>query len=74
MEPSWLLKLIQATDPHLVGNDNAKAKVAAIIDGTGSLGAAIGPLIAGAVSEYVSYGHSVHLHVHCRYMCVHVIQ
>ena len=28
--------------------------VAAIIDGTGSLGAVIGPLIAGAVSEYVS--------------------
>ncbi|KAL5499921.1 hypothetical protein EMCRGX_G011393 [Ephydatia muelleri] len=41
-----------ATDPLLVGNDNAKATVAAIIDGTGSLGAAIGPLIAGAVSEY----------------------
>ena len=43
----------QGTHKSLKRNDNAKATVAAIIDGTGSLGAAFGPLIAGAVSEYV---------------------
>eukprot|EP00731_Ephydatia_muelleri_P011986 Em0006g880a len=40
------------THKSLRRNENAKATVAAIIDGTGSLGAAVGPLIAGAVSEY----------------------
>ena len=44
----------QGTHKSLRRNENAKATVAAILDGTGSLGAAFGPLIAGAVSEYVS--------------------
>lgn len=34
----------------LEGNSKALATVTAIIDGTGSIGAAIGPLVAGLVS------------------------
>jgi len=34
-----------------VSNSNALATVTAIIDGTGSIGAAIGPFLAGMVSE-----------------------
>uniref|UniRef100_A0A1D1XJD0 Putative glycerol-3-phosphate transporter 1 n=1 Tax=Anthurium amnicola TaxID=1678845 RepID=A0A1D1XJD0_9ARAE len=38
------------THPSLDGNSRALATVAAIIDGTGSVGAALGPLITGYVS------------------------
>lgn len=34
----------------LEGNSNALATVTAIIDGTGSIGAAVGPLLAGLIS------------------------
>ncbi|XP_018567451.1 glucose-6-phosphate exchanger SLC37A2 isoform X2 [Anoplophora glabripennis] len=40
------------THHSLEGNSKALATVAAIIDGTGSIGAAIGPLLAGFVSGY----------------------
>ncbi|KAI6657404.1 hypothetical protein LOD99_152 [Oopsacas minuta] len=40
------------THPSLRDNTNAKATVTAIIDGTGSIGAALGPLLAGWVSGY----------------------
>ena len=40
------------THSSLQGNTNAKATVTAIIDGTGSIGAALGPLLAGWVSGY----------------------
>ena len=40
------------THRSLQGNTNAKATVTAIIDGTGSIGAALGPLLAGWVSGY----------------------
>ncbi|KAF5296310.1 hypothetical protein FQA39_LY12527 [Lamprigera yunnana] len=40
------------THPSLEGNSKALATVAAIIDGTGSIGAAVGPLLAGFVSRY----------------------
>nr|XP_053631625.1 glucose-6-phosphate exchanger SLC37A2-like [Cherax quadricarinatus] len=47
------------THDSLRGNAKALATVTAIIDGTGSIGAAVGPLIAGPVSEldwnYVFY-------------------
>lgn len=38
------------THSSLEGNSKALATVTAIIDGTGSIGAAVGPLIAGLVS------------------------
>lgn len=38
------------THPSLTGNSRALATVTAIIDGTGSLGAAFGPLAAGLIS------------------------
>lgn len=40
------------THSSLEGNSKALATVTAIIDGTGSIGAAIGPLLAGFVSSY----------------------
>ena len=38
------------THPSLTGSSRALATVTAIIDGTGSVGAAIGPLLAGAMA------------------------
>ncbi|CAL1295644.1 unnamed protein product [Larinioides sclopetarius] len=47
------------THPSIKSNSKALSTVTAIIDGTGSIGAAIGPLLAGLVSEmswsYVFY-------------------
>jgi len=40
------------THQSLKGSARALATVTAIIDGTGSIGAAVGPLIAGAISDY----------------------
>lgn len=40
------------THPSLEGNSKALATVAAIIDGTGSIGAAVGPLLAGFLNVY----------------------
>lgn len=40
------------THSSLEGNSKALATVTAIIDGTGSIGAAVGPLLAGFVSSY----------------------
>lgn len=45
------------THPSLKHNESARATVAGIINGTGSLGAAVGPLIAGWISE--NYGWDV---------------
>lgn len=39
------------THPSLHGSSAALATVTAIIDGTGSVGAAIGPFLAGAIAE-----------------------
>lgn len=39
------------THSSLEGNSKALATVTAIIDGTGSIGAAVGPLLAGLVSS-----------------------
>ena len=44
--------LLQGTHLSLKSNQNAKAIVTAIIDGTGSLGAAIGPLVVGIISDH----------------------
>jgi len=40
------------THPCLQGNARALATVTSIIDGTGSIGAAVGPLLAGPVSSF----------------------
>ena len=42
---------LQGTHPSLKANTNAKATVTAIIDGTGSMGAAFGPLLVGVISD-----------------------
>ena len=39
----------------LRGNSKALATVTAIIDGTGSMGAALGPLLTGIISKYFSW-------------------
>lgn len=46
------------THPSLGDNSKALATVTAIIDGTGSIGAAVGPLLAGLVSRWAGW-HSV---------------
>ncbi|XP_015588754.1 glucose-6-phosphate exchanger SLC37A2 isoform X2 [Cephus cinctus] len=46
------------THPSLGDNSKALATVTAIIDGTGSIGAAVGPLLAGIVSRWAGW-HSV---------------
>ena len=42
---------VQGTHRSLGNNQNAKATVTAIIDGTGSLGAALGPLLIGWLTD-----------------------
>ena len=44
-----LLLFFQGTHPSLSGSAKALATVTSIIDGTGSIGAAIGPFLAGAI-------------------------
>ncbi|XP_029178918.1 glucose-6-phosphate exchanger SLC37A2 isoform X1 [Nylanderia fulva] len=43
------------THPNLGENSKALATVTAIIDGTGSIGAAVGPLLAGIVSRWAKW-------------------
>ncbi|XP_046743104.1 glucose-6-phosphate exchanger SLC37A2 isoform X4 [Diprion similis] len=43
------------THPSLGSNSRALATVTAIIDGTGSIGAAVGPLLAGLVSNWAGW-------------------
>ena len=43
------LPCLQGTHPSLRGSSKALATVTSIIDGTGSVGAAIGPFLAGAI-------------------------
>lgn len=45
--------IVQGTHPSLKSSTNAKATVAAIIDGTGSLGGAVGPLIVGVIANFL---------------------
>ena len=40
----------QGTHPSLKGNAKALATVSAIIDGTGTIGAAVGPLLTGVLN------------------------
>ena len=58
----YLLNLsFQGTHPTLSNNQNAKATVTAIIDGTGSIGAAVGPLLIGWLTD--SYVRLLRLYV-----------
>ena len=43
------------THPSLGNNSKALATVTAIIDGTGSIGAAVGPLLAGMVANWAGW-------------------
>lgn len=43
------------THPSLGNNSKALATVTAIIDGTGSIGAAVGPLLAGVVARWAGW-------------------
>lgn len=43
------------THPSLGNNSKALATVTAIIDGTGSIGAAVGPLLAGVVAGWTGW-------------------
>lgn len=43
------------THPSLGNNSKALATVTAIIDGTGSIGAAVGPLLAGVVARWTGW-------------------
>ena len=46
----WWHFSLQGTHKSIKNNQNAKATVTAIIDGTGSIGAALGPLLVGWLS------------------------
>ncbi|XP_072762406.1 glucose-6-phosphate exchanger SLC37A2 isoform X2 [Anoplolepis gracilipes] len=49
------------THPNLGDNSKALATVTAIIDGTGSIGAAVGPLLAGLVSRWAKWNNVFHM-------------
>ncbi len=51
-----LLSLPQGTHPSLHGNAKALSTVTAIIDGTGTIGAAIGPLLTGLINPQKGSG------------------
>ena len=59
LEPSLVCCSLQGTHPSLKSNQNAKATVTAIIDGTGSLGAAIGPLLVGPITNNNQVSHTL---------------
>ena len=53
---SLLILSCSGQHPSLRGSSKALATVTAIIDGTGSIGAAIGPFLAGALSGDDDWG------------------
>ncbi|XP_013177255.1 PREDICTED: sugar phosphate exchanger 2 isoform X1 [Papilio xuthus] len=53
------------THSSLAGDAKALATVTAIIDGTGSIGAAIGPMLAGVVSSSGSWSHVFYMLISC---------
>ncbi|XP_047513323.1 glucose-6-phosphate exchanger SLC37A2 isoform X1 [Pieris napi] len=58
------------THSSLSGDSQALATVTAIIDGTGSIGAAVGPLLAGVVSSAGSWSHVFYMLIICDYMAL----
>ncbi|XP_050685685.1 glucose-6-phosphate exchanger SLC37A2 [Leptidea sinapis] len=53
------------THSSLCGNARALATVTAIIDGTGSIGAAVGPMLAGVVSSAGDWSHVFYMLISC---------
>ncbi|XP_075988589.1 major facilitator superfamily transporter 16 [Anticarsia gemmatalis] len=60
------------THHSLAGNSRALATVTAIIDGTGSVGAAIGPMLAGVVSSH-SWTHVFYMLIACNFMALFLL-
>ncbi|XP_053621852.1 glucose-6-phosphate exchanger SLC37A2 isoform X2 [Plodia interpunctella] len=58
------------THSSLAGNSQALATVTAIIDGTGSVGAAIGPMLAGVVSSSGTWSHVFYMLISCNLMAL----
>ncbi|XP_059046827.1 glucose-6-phosphate exchanger SLC37A2 [Achroia grisella] len=58
------------THSSLAGNSQALATVTAIIDGTGSVGAAIGPMLAGVVSTSGSWSHVFYMLIACNILAL----
>ncbi|CAH0712790.1 unnamed protein product, partial [Brenthis ino] len=53
------------THSSLAGDSHALATVTAIIDGTGSIGAAVGPMVAGVVSSAGSWSYVFYMLISC---------
>ncbi|XP_026734819.1 glucose-6-phosphate exchanger SLC37A2 [Trichoplusia ni] len=60
------------THASLAGNSRALATVTAIIDGTGSVGAAIGPMLAGLVSSH-SWTYVFYMLIGCNFMALFLL-
>ncbi|CAB3233456.1 unnamed protein product [Arctia plantaginis] len=60
------------THHSLAGSARALATVTAIIDGTGSVGAAIGPMLAGVVSSH-SWTHVFYMLIACNFMALFLL-
>ncbi|KAJ8706406.1 hypothetical protein PYW08_011032 [Mythimna loreyi] len=60
------------THSSLAGNSKALATVTAIIDGTGSVGAAIGPMLAGVVSGH-SWSNVFYMLIACNFMALFLL-
>ncbi|CAH2056025.1 unnamed protein product, partial [Iphiclides podalirius] len=58
------------THSSLAGDSLALATVTAIIDGTGSVGAAIGPMVAGVVSSCGSWSHVFYMLIACDFLAL----
>ncbi|XP_013195674.2 glucose-6-phosphate exchanger SLC37A2 [Amyelois transitella] len=58
------------THSSLAGNAQALATVTAIIDGTGSVGAAIGPMLAGVVSSSGTWSYVFYMLITCDVMAL----
>ncbi|KAJ0183037.1 hypothetical protein K1T71_001013 [Dendrolimus kikuchii] len=61
------------THSSLAGNSQALATVTAIIDGTGSVGAAVGPMLAGVVSSSGSWSHVFYMLIVCNSMALFLL-
>lgn len=61
------------THSSLAGNAQALATVTAIIDGTGSVGAAVGPMLAGVVSSSGSWSHVFYMLIFCNSMALFLL-
>ncbi|XP_030029766.2 glucose-6-phosphate exchanger SLC37A2 isoform X1 [Manduca sexta] len=61
------------THSSLAGNSQALATVTAIIDGTGSVGAALGPMLAGVVSSTGTWSHVFYMLIACNYMALFLL-